>query len=100
MKAKFENIDGIDYLTFRPECMPRLTMLPVILKGKRDGTNAWTWNGNLEIPTLRPSIRTEYANEKGERKVIHYWLNDGMCQCLDDCTDGNAGKTFPLSNDF
>lgn len=30
--------------------------------------------------------------------TIHYWLNDGICQCLDDCNDGNAGKHLPLKD--
>ena len=95
MKAKLENRSGVDYLSFTPEGMKIPTTIPVITKGTRQGTNAWTWNGDLEKPTLRPSVRTSYHNGK-EMTEIHYWLNDGICQCLGDCKDGNAGKKLAL----
>ena len=96
IKAKIENRNGVDYLSFTPEGMRFPTQIPVITKGSRDEANAWTWNGSLETPTVRPSVRTQYANENGEMVMIHYWLNDGVCQCLSDCTDGNAGKNITL----
>ena len=95
MKAKLENINGIDYLTFEVNKEVGLTQLPVITKGTRQGTNAWTWNGSLENPTLRPSVRTNYHNGK-EMTEIHYWLNDGIADCLGDCKDGNSGKKLTL----
>ena len=66
--------------------------LPVITKGSRDLANAWTWNGSTEKPTLKPSIRTIHP----DGKVSHVWLTDGVCQHLDDSTDGLAGQTLPL----
>lgn len=98
MKAKLETRNGVDYLIFTPKGMGFPTMLPVITKGSRDKSNAWTWNGSLEKPTIRPSVRTRYENESGNRVEIHYWLNDGVCQCLNDCTDGNSGKNLELIN--
>lgn len=96
MKSKLENRNGVDYLSFTPKGMKFPTTIPVITKGSRDEANAWTWNGSLETPTVRPSVRTQYANEQVENVVIHYWLNDGICQCLSDCTDGNANTNLPL----
>lgn len=72
--------------------------MPVITSGSRDKANAWTWNSDLEKPTIRPSVRTNYTNEKGEDVIIHYWLNDGICQCLSDCTDGNSCKYLQLKD--
>lgn len=95
MKAKHEIIDGVGYLTFKVTEEIGLMKLPVITKGTRQGTNAWTWNGDLEKPTLRPSVRTGYYNGK-EMTEIHYWLNDGIADCLGDCKDGNAGKKLAL----
>jgi len=95
MKAKLENREGVDYLSFTPEGMRFPTTIPVIIKGNRDKANAWTWNGSLDKPTVRPSVRTKYAKE-GVMTEIHYWLNDGICDCLGDCKDGNAGKKLPL----
>lgn len=97
MKAKLENRHGVDYLTFRVEGIKVPTTIPVITKGSRENTNAWTWNGSLEKPTVRPSVKTQYMdNKSGEMVIIHYWLNNGICKCLGDCTDGNANKNIPL----
>jgi len=73
------------------------SQLPVQLKGSRAGTENWSWNGNVEKPTLKPSIRAEYYDwkEKGMR-VCHVWLNDGIVQHLSDCTCGKAGTKEPL----
>ena len=95
MKTKLENINGTDYLTFKPNEEIGLMQIPVITKGTRKGTGAWTWNGDLEKPTLRPSLRTSYHNGK-EMTEIHYWLNDGICDCLSDCKDSNSGKRIVL----
>lgn len=98
MKSKLETFNNIDYLAFRPNSMPNPLNLPVIQKGSRDKANAWTWNGSLEKPTLRPSVRTKYLDENNEWVEIHFWLTDGVCQCLSDCTDGNSGKNIELIN--
>lgn len=98
MKCKIETHDGIDYLTFKPTEEIGLTSLPVITKGTRKGTNAWTWNGSLDKPTIRPSVRTAYPRENGEMTEVHFWLNDGICDCLSDCKDGNSGKKIELIN--
>lgn len=95
MKAKLNNYNGVDYLSFTLNEEIGTTQVPVITKGTRNGTNAWTWNGDLEKPTLRPSLRTSYHNSK-EMTEIHYWLNDGIADCLSDCKDGNAGKKISL----
>lgn len=96
MKAKIQNINGVNYLSFTPTVMKFPITIPVITKGDRDELNAWTWNGSLEKPTIKPSIKTQYTNENGENVFIHYWLNNGICQCLSDCTDGNANMYVEL----
>ena len=65
--------------------------LPVILKGSRDENNAWTWNGDTEKPTLRPSILSQ-----NHRYRCHTWVNDGVAQYLDDCSHELAGQSIPL----
>lgn len=82
-------------LTFQPPGYKHPIELPVITKGSRSDSGCWTWNGDAEMPTLRPSIRTKHSGAY-EGKVSHLWLNDGMCQFLPDSTDGNAGQTLPL----
>lgn len=71
--------------------------LPVILRGTRDGTGCWTWNGSTEMPTLRPSVRTEGCSEVSNGAFLcHSWINDGDAQFLGDCSHGLANKTVPL----
>ena len=69
--------------------------IPIILKGSRSrhaGT-VWSWNGDTEKPTLRPSIKT-WTDEHS----CHTWINDGNVVFLDDCTHELAGKTLPLND--
>jgi hypothetical protein len=70
-----------------------LHMLPV----KGDGTKRPTWefNGNLERPTLSPSIMTRY--NLGETEVVcHSFLTDGVWNFLDDCTHQYKGQQVPM----
>ena len=66
--------------------------LPVITSGSRLGTGCWTWNGDTEKPTLRPSVLTEDPN----RFRCHSWVNDGQAQFLSDCTHDLVGQTVEL----
>ncbi len=66
-------------------------MIPVILKGDRRGTNCWSWNGDTEKPTLKPSILTTDGTH-----TCHTWVNDGKAIFLPDCTHELAGKTLDL----
>jgi hypothetical protein len=67
--------------------------LPVILSGKREGTGCWTWNGDVNKPTLRPSVLT-VQDWIGMR--CHTWVNDGQAQFLDDCSHELRGKTVDM----
>lgn len=67
--------------------------LPVILNGTRDGTNCWTWNGDTEKPTLRPSVLTQMDHKKMR---CHTWVNDGQAQFLDDCSHELRGQTVDM----
>lgn len=86
-------------------------ILPVQIKGRREGTGNWTWNGSVDAPDLKPSILTsgnrmltdeECARIAAGEKIAprpfrcHSWLNDGMVQFLDDCSHEFRGQTLPL----
>ena len=86
-------------------------IIPVILKGTRAGTGCWSWNGDTEKPTLKPSIATtgcrDITKDEADRILAgetldlpkikcHTWVNDGMVQFLGDCTHELAGQTLPL----
>lgn len=77
--------------------------LPIITRGTRAGTGAWTWNGSVDAPTLRPSVAVNgffcADDENGERDepfACHSWINDGKVQFLSDCTHEFAGQTLDL----
>lgn len=68
-------------------------VLPVILRGTRGGTGCWTWNGDTEKPTLRPSILTT-AIHKGFR--CHCWVNEGVAKFLSDCSHQMVNSEITL----
>lgn len=78
-------------------------VLPVILKGSRDVTKCWTWNGDTEKPTLRPSVLTQGTDSRdgpsyGQDYRCHTWVNNGQAQFLDDCTHELRGQTVDMLN--
>lgn len=78
----------------RNNCIGKTIHLPVILKGTRDGTNCWTWNGDTEKPTLRPSVLTT----QGDYFISHSWINDGQAQYLSDSNHEFVNQTIDLLN--
>lgn len=93
VRTVFEN--GITYQALRficPGCeslgFPGLHMLPVNSKTKDP---SWDFDGNLESPTLTPSILTKYNDH-----ICHSYLKDGVFKFLDDCTHELAGKEVPI----
>ena len=71
--------------------------IPIILSGSRDKANAWTWNGDVDKPTLRPSILTRFTwGEERTAHRCHSFVNDGKVQFLNDCSHENVGKTLDL----
>lgn len=71
-------------------------ILPVTVTGTtREGTPNWTWNGDVDKPTLRPSIltRSDYGDKA---HVCHSFVKDGVVQFLGDCTHSLAGTNHDL----
>ena len=61
----------------------------------RHGSNAWEFNGNLEKPTISPSIKVTMP-VKGVNQICHSYIKEGRIQYLTDCTHHLAGKTIDL----
>lgn len=81
------------HLKFRMPGPVGQLVLPIMIGGTRTGTNNWTWNGDIDKPTLRPSVLT--SNDRlGLR--CHTWINDGMAVFLDDTTHELRGQTINL----
>jgi hypothetical protein len=56
---------------------------------------SWTFDGNLEAPTLSPSILTR-VNYPDKNHVCHSFLRAGHFEFLGDCTHSMANQRVPL----
>lgn len=67
-----------------------LHMLPI----NTDKTSpAWTWDGNLDSPTISPSILT---GKNTPSRRCHSFLTQGIFEFLSDCTHDLAGLKVPM----
>jgi hypothetical protein len=87
------------YLKFILPSDGGIQMLPVILKGSRDNSNAWTWNGDVYNPTLKPSVLVQ-GFVPGTRQPLrcHTWITDGKAQFLGDCSHDLVNTTVDLKD--
>jgi hypothetical protein len=76
------------------------------------GPGQWKWDGNLESPTIEPSVlvtsghyvegergRASYCHEDGDHSHCfrcHTFIRGGMVEFLNDCTHRFAGQRVPL----
>lgn len=57
----------------------------------------WEWDGNLEAPTVNPSILVSWTyGEERLPRVCHSFLRGGRWQFLADCTHELAGQTADM----
>lgn len=100
MKSEIRHVDdhGVSYdcLAFVcPGCISLhpgssgLHMLPVNTDKKKP---SWTWDENLEKPTLNPSILTG----KDTELICHSFLRGGIFEFLGDSTHAMAGRHVPM----
>lgn len=80
------------YFPFDKDNPFRERILPIQLNGSRANTKNWSWNGDLEKPTLKPSIKTNIGNGQ----ICHSFVNDGKVQFLSDCTHEFKNQTIEL----
>lgn len=74
------------------------------------GGNGWTWDGDIDQPTISPSVLVSgtqwpegegfhspsHAVEAGGRTVCHSFVRDGRIEFLSDSTHRLAGQTVDL----
>lgn len=65
--------------------------LPVRLSGSRKGNPQWSWNGDCEKPTLRPSVLSTCGDF-----ICHSWVTDGQANFLSDCSHEFKNQTIDL----
>lgn len=100
MKARLKTIDdhGVIYqalLFVCPGCVAGgsegyegIHMLPVNVEVALNKPS-WEWDGNLEAPTLSPSILTSGSNV---RPRCHSFLRAGVFEFLQDCEHSLVGQ--------
>lgn len=98
-------VEEATHIELRLPCPLSYRMLPIILKGSRDANKeiVWSWNGNTDKPTLKPSILTKGGRwdkemTKYTEYTCHSFVIDGMVQFLSDCTHENVNKTLDLND--
>ena len=58
-------------------------------------TVLWTWNGDMNKPTVNPSILVQAGNLPGDVRC-HSYVLDGKIQFLGDCTHELKGQTVDI----
>lgn len=98
MKAQLRSVsrNGVDHMALAfscPGCSELMVSegVHILAVNTSDVSPSWSFNNDLEKPTLSPSIRTRY-NEH----VCHSFLKDGVFQFLNDCTHSLAGQNVPM----
>lgn len=83
-------IVGNDYVPAMPSKATHIKIkLPGIMPTRILPLDRWQWNGDVNYPTIHPSILTRSNYSKGE-VVCHSWVRDGKVQFLGDCTHSLA----------
>lgn len=80
---------GCEYLDDEGGRHGGLHMLPI--KPTSVEGPSWDWDGNLDQPTLSPSILTRYGT-----LVCHSFLKQGIFEFLGDCTHQYANMKIPI----
>jgi len=70
---------------------PMLNRILPITLGEKTQSPQWTWNGDTEKPTLRPSILS-----RSGRHVCHSFVTNGIAEFCSDCTHKLAGMSAEL----
>ena len=56
----------------------------------------WSFNMDMEKPTISPSILVTVGHHPDAPDVCHSFVTDGKIQFLDDCTHPLKGQTVEL----
>ena len=97
MKSQLRTVDdhGVIYTALMfvcPGCQEFNSGLHMLTVNSPHHQPSWTWDNNLEIPTLSPSILTD---KDGPRRC-HSFLKQGVFEFLSDCTHSLAGQKVPI----
>ena len=95
MKASYMEEDGDPKAHLIIECPACKFPHSIRIDGK--GEHNWTFNGNLESPTISPSLLVkQFDKDNNIRLCCHSFIRNGQIIYLNDCTHSMAGKTVDL----
>ncbi len=60
------------------------------------GPPIWQFNGDVDKPTVSPSILVGHVNASGKDTICHSFVRDGRIEFLSDCNHELAGQTVDL----
>lgn len=100
MKARPVKIEDFQYVTCDPSEATHLLLLmyghfkeqAIRIRGDHP---VWNWNGDVENPTLSPSILTT-CQLPNKPLRCHCFVRNGMIEYLSDCNHEFASQTLPL----
>lgn len=82
------------YLTYK---CPGCGFLHLINLDPSTGKPCWTFNGDMEKPTLSPSINSWSTKQDGTvHRRCHHFVKDGKIQFCGDSTHELKGQTVDL----
>lgn len=58
----------------------------------------WGFDGNMESPTVTPSINSKWTYAGGKKHVCHFFIRQGKIQFLGDCTHELKGQTVDMED--
>jgi hypothetical protein len=58
--------------------------------------NPWKFDGNLEKPTIYPSVKTWWQDPEGNTLVCHSFITAGQIKFLNDCHHDLKDKVVDL----
>lgn len=73
----------------------------VTTEGDRSKGPVWSWDGNVDVPTISPSILVTYSGRDagmGDAPPArcHSFVRSGAIEFLSDCTHAHAGQTVAI----
>ena len=80
---------GYDYIFFCPGCNHTHGFMT-------EGNVVWQFNGDMEYPTVLPSILYSFTFFEQPKHICHSFIEKGNIRFLTDCTHKLAGKTVEL----
>lgn len=89
-KIKAVGNRGIDFQIKCPACK--------CVHGFNTSPGGWTFDSNIDKPTISPSLLVKYYRGEEVHKICHSFVREGKIQYLSDCTHELAGQIVDLED--